>query len=127
MQGLFMVAKDLGVLTKYLRPNARVVMILDNGKKGKKGDLKADLSKYDMSAVASYSRRHINYQANSRYDGIRGILNLDKEFALQSVSNPTKVVAKVTLRAILYTQIKMVDGHPLFCEVHQGEPMGPVD
>lgn len=84
MQELFTIAKDTGILTKYYGPNARVVMVFD-GKQNKKGVSKADLSKYDMAAVASYVRKHINYQANSRYDGICGILNLAKEYELHSV------------------------------------------
>ena len=126
MQELFTIAKDMGILTKYYGPNARVVLVFD-GKKNKKGEAKADLSKYDMAAVASYVRNHINYQANSRYDGIQVILNLDKEFALHSVADPSKLVANVSLRAILYTQFKTGDGLPLFYELHQGEPMGAVD
>ena len=77
MQELFTLAKDLKLVEKYFGPHARVVMVYDTSKKGKLGESKADLSKYDMSAVASYSRQHINYQANSRYDGIHGILDLD--------------------------------------------------
>ena len=126
MQVLFTIAKDTGILTKYYGPNARVVLVFD-GKRNKKGETKADLSKYDMATVASYVQKHINYQANSRYDGIHGILNLDKEFALHAVADPSKVVGKVSLRAILYTQFKTLDGLPLFCELHQGEPMGAVD
>jgi hypothetical protein len=103
------------VLEKYFDAHARVVMVHDTTKKAKAGDTKADLSKYDMAAVASYSRHHINYQANSRYDGIRGILDLDKLFAMLS------------LRDILYKHVKTSEGHPLFMEVHQGEPMGSVD
>ena len=102
MQELLTIAKDTGILMKYYGPNARVVLVFD-GKKNKKGESKADLSKYDMAAVASYVRKHINYQVNSRYNGIWGILNLDKEFALHSVADPSQVVAKVSLRAILYT------------------------
>lgn len=126
MQELFTIAKSTGILKKYYGPNARVVLIFD-GKRTKKGDTKADSSKYDMAAVASYVRKHINYQANSRYDGIRGVFNLDKEFLLRSVSDPSKVVATVSLRSILYTMMKTPDGLPLFCEIHQGEPMGAVD
>ena len=33
----------------------------------------------------------------------------------------------VTLQAILYTQVKMANGMPLFCKVHQGAPIGAVD
>ena len=126
MQELFTIAKDTEILKKYYGPNTRVVMVFD-GQRNKRGETRADLSKYDMAAVASYVRKHINYQANSRYDGIRGILNLDKEFEVESVTDPTKVAATVTLRAILYKQFKTLDGLPLFCEIHQGEPMGPVD
>ena len=41
--------------------------------------------------------------------------------------DPAQVIAKVTLRTILYMQVKTADGLPLFCEIHQGEPMGSVD
>jgi hypothetical protein len=117
--------QELFTIANY-GPNAQVVMIYD-GQRSKRGESKADLSKYDMAAVASYVRKHINYQANSRYDGIRGILNLDKEFEVESVSNPTKIVVTVILRSNLYKQFKTLDGLPLFCEIHQGDPMGPVD
>ena len=127
VQELFSMAKELGVLEKYFGPHARVVMVHDTTKKAKVWETKADLSKYDMAAVASYSRHHINYQANSRYDGIRGILDLDKQFAIYSVSDSTRVVGRLSLRDILYKQVKTSEGHPLFMEVHQGEPMGSVD
>jgi hypothetical protein len=126
VQELFSYAKDFGYLTRYLGPNARAVTIAED-KKGKRGELAADLSKYDMSAVATYSRNHINYQANTRYDGIRGILDLDKEFSIFSVTDPSQVVGRITLRYLLYNHIKSESGFPLFFEVHQGAPMGPVD
>ncbi len=127
MQELFTLAKDLKLVEKYFGPHARVVKVYDTTKKGKTGEPKADLSKYDMSAVASYSRRHINYQANSRYDGIRGILDLDKVFGIPAVSDSNRVVGVVSLRELLYHQVKTKEGHPLFLEVHQGQPMGSVD
>jgi hypothetical protein len=127
MQELFTFAKDLKLIEKYFGPHARAVMVYDTNKKGKAGDSRADLSKYDMSAVASYSRRHINYQANSRYDGIRGILDLDKSFEIPAVTDPNLVVGLVSLRELLYNHVKTAEGHPLFLEVHQGQAMGPVD
>jgi hypothetical protein len=105
--------QELFTIANY-GPNAQVVMIYD-GQRSKRGESKADLSKYDMAAVASYVRKHINYQANSRYDGIRGILNLDKEFEVESVSDPTKIVVTVILRSNLYKQFKTLDGLPLYC------------
>ena len=127
VQELFSLAKELKVLEKYFGSHVRVVMVHDSNKKGKAGDTTTDLSKYDMAVVASYSRHHINYQANSRYNGICGILDLDKKFDIPSVSDPSRVVGKLSLRDILYTHIKTSEGHPLLMEVHQGEPMGSVD
>ena len=126
MQELFTYAKELGFLTRYLGPNARAVVITDD-KKGKRGEATADLSKYDMSVVATYSQNHINYQANTRYEGIRGILGLDKEFPIYAVMDPTQVAGRTSLRYLLYNHIKTESGFPLFFEVHQGAPMGPVD
>jgi len=47
------------VLTKYLGPNARAAIVLEN-KKGQQGETKTDMSKYDMLAVASYSKKRIS-------------------------------------------------------------------
>jgi len=126
MQELYSYAKDLGILTKFLGPKARAVIIAED-KKVRRGEPAADLSKYDMSSVATYARNHINYQASTCYDGIRGILDLDKEFSIYSVTDPTQVVGTISLRYLLYHHIKTESGFPLFLEVHQGAPMGPVD
>jgi hypothetical protein len=56
----------------------------------------------DMAAVASYNRTHINYNANTRMDGIRGIFHLEKQVPLYSVSDPTKLMGHITLRRVLY-------------------------
>ena len=60
-------------------------------------------------------------------DGIRGILHLDKKVDFYSVSDPLKKVGDVTLRWVLYRELKMSDGHCLFEEIHQAEPMGAVE
>jgi hypothetical protein len=52
-----------------------VAAIVDNKSK-KKGP--PTQNKLDLAAMASCSRMHINYQGNTRMDGIRGILNVDK-------------------------------------------------
>lgn len=126
MQELFTYAKDLGILTRYMGSKARAVIIAED-KKGRRGEPTADLSKYDMSSVATYARNHVNYQASTTYDGIRGILDLDKAFPIHSVTDSTQVVGNISLRYLLYNHIKTDSGFPLFLEVHQGAPMGPVD
>eukprot|EP00956_Cyclotella_meneghiniana_P043422 scaffold269659_cov166-Cyclotella_meneghiniana.AAC.1 len=60
-------------------------------------------------------------------DGIRGILDLDKEVAYYSVTEPDVVAGTMTLRQILYSEIRLSDGYNLFEEIHQADPMCPVD
>jgi hypothetical protein len=103
----------------------RVATVLDNKTK-RKGHHRTH-TKVDMAAMASYSRKHINYHSSTRMDGIRGIFHLDKEVPFYSVTDPTKLMGKITLRRVLYKYIKMSDDHGLFEEVHQAEPMGAVD
>jgi hypothetical protein len=52
--------------------------------------------------MASCSRMHINYQGNTRMDGIRGIMNVDKPVKFYSVSDSMKLMGTITLRRILY-------------------------
>eukprot|EP00956_Cyclotella_meneghiniana_P025889 scaffold54940_cov39-Cyclotella_meneghiniana.AAC.1 len=85
------------------------------------------VQKVDMAAMASFSRKHTNYQNITRMDGIRGILDLDKEVPYYSVSEPDKVEGTITLRKILYSEIKLSDGYNLFEELHQAHAMAPVD
>ena len=49
-------------------------------------------------------------------DGIRGILDLDKEVPYYSVSEPDVVAGTMTLRQILYSEIRLSNGYNLFEE-----------
>ena len=128
MHELINIAKDGGMVRRYFGKSAAAAIVVEKAKKGgRKGSGEADMSKYDLAAVASWSKNHINYQANTMYDGVRGILDLDRAFEVHSVTEPDKVVARVTLRSIMYNRIKMEGDLPLFLEIHQGRPMMPVD
>lgn len=69
----------------------------------------------------------MNYQSCTRIDGLRGILDEDKEVPFYSVTDRSKVVGYMTLRRVLYICFVMSDGYRLFEEVHQAAPMGAVD
>jgi uncharacterized membrane protein YgcG len=69
----------------------------------------------------------VNYQSCTRIDGLRGILDEDKEVPFYSVTDRSKVVGYMTLRRVLYICFVMSDGYRLFEEVHQAAPMGAVD
>ena len=123
-------AKSSGVLQKYFGKNAHASNVIEV-KKGAAAKRESGQQfvqgKVDMSALASHCRKHINYMGNTRYDGIMGILDLDKPIPFYSASDPNKVAGWYTLRRAMYEKFKMSDGHRLFWEVHQPAAMGPVD
>ena len=121
---LISTGKNRGIFKRIWGHKVYVAAIVDNKSKKKGAPTQ---NKLDLAAMASCSRMHINYQGNTRMDGIRGILNVDKPVNFYSVTDPTKLVGRITLRHILYKYFKMSDGHTLFEEVHQAEPMAPVD
>jgi hypothetical protein len=123
---LVQTAKNRRLFEKYWGPKVYVAAIVDSKAKGK-GKKKQSQSKLDLASMASCSRMHINYTGNTRMDGIRGILHLDKQVNFYAVSDPTKLMGTITLRRILYKYLKMSDGHHLFEEVHQAHPLAAVD
>lgn len=83
--------------------------------------------KVDLAAMASFCRRHVNYQSCTRINGLRGIFDLDKEVTFYLVTDQSRAVGSMTLKRVLYTCFSMHDGHNLFEEVHQATPLGAVD
>jgi hypothetical protein len=64
---------------------------------------------------------------STRYDGLSGIYDIDKWHPFYSVTEPSKVVGYLTLWYVMYKFFKMEDGSAMFHEIHQGQPMSPVD
>eukprot|EP00956_Cyclotella_meneghiniana_P026325 scaffold56619_cov40-Cyclotella_meneghiniana.AAC.2 len=126
MHELVNIAKDYGIVGKYFGSAAKAAIVVEKQGKGKKGENEMDMAKYDLAAIASFSKHHVNYQKNTLYDGVKGIVDLDRLFDIWSVTEPRELIARVSLRTIMYTKIKLGD-LPLFMEVHQGQPMMPVD
>jgi hypothetical protein len=122
--------KSRGILAKYFGPMARLAVILEakwGGGGRSSGDRQQSHKKVGMAAMVCFSRKHINYQANTSISGLRGIFNVDKAIPIFSVSDPSKTAGVMSLRRILYTKLLMSDGNPLFLEVHQADPMNAVD
>ena len=125
IQYLVEVAKSRRIVQKYWGSKVKVMAVLDNRQRRRGGH--QTQQKVDMAAVASYSRKHINYMNCTRLDGIRGVLDLDKQVTFYSVTEPEKAVGHVSLRWLLYKELQMEDGYGLFEEIHQAAPMGAVD
>ena len=119
------IAKNRRIFQKFWGHKVKVTAVLDNWRKWK--GTHQTQQKVDMAAVASYSRKHINYMNCTRMDGIRGVLNLDKQVTFYSATEPSKAVGTLSLRWLLYQEVKMEDGYNLFEEIHQGAAMGAVD
>jgi hypothetical protein len=126
VQSLVEEAKNRKLFEKYFGPMARATNILESKRGGKK-EKGRSTSKIDMSALASYCKKHVNYQMSTRYDGLSGIYDVDKKHPFYSVTDPSKVVGYLTLRYMMYNHFKMEDGSAMFHEIHQGQPMSPVD
>jgi hypothetical protein len=128
VQSLIEEAKQSGAFNKMFGRNARASCVLEvrKGSVAKKEKQRAQ-SKVDSAALASICRRHINYMSSTIYHGLTGIINVDKCVPIYSTTDPTKEVGHFTFRHLLYNKFVMSDGQPLFWEVHQAEPMCPVD
>jgi hypothetical protein len=118
-------AKNEKIFEKYFGQRVKATIVLDNNGRRKKGQ--HTQRKVDLAAMASFCRKHVNYQSCTRIDGIRGILNIDKAVLFYSITEPGKALGSMTLRRVLYTRFLMSDGHSLFWEVHQAGPLGAVD
>lgn len=108
IQYLVEVAKSRRIVQKYWGSKVKVTAVLDNRQRRRGGH--QTQQKVDMAAVASYSRKHINYMNCTRLDGIRGVLDLDKQVTFYSVTEPEKAVGHVSLRWLLYKELQMEDG-----------------
>ena len=118
------VAKNKRMFQKLWGHKVKLTTLTNMG--GGRGNQQS-AQKVDMAAMVSFSRKHTNYQRVTRLDGIRGILDLDKEVPYYSVSEPDVVAGKMTLRQILYSKICLSNGYNLFEEIHQADPMCPMD
>eukprot|EP00956_Cyclotella_meneghiniana_P037290 scaffold136591_cov39-Cyclotella_meneghiniana.AAC.1 len=125
MHEIIKIAKEFGVVAKYFGKGVKAAIVVEKNKKGKKGNGEVDMSKYDLAAVAAWSKDHINYQYNTMYDGIRGILNIDRELEVDP-EDLSEDAQKLSLRTLLYKRVKLGE-FPMFLEIHQGAPMMPVD
>ena len=61
------------------------------------------------------------------YEGLVGIVDLDREVAFYAESNVTKVMGYMYLRRVLYKFLKLSWGHSLIGEIHQENDLASVD
>ena len=81
----------------------------------------------EIKRLINVSQKHTNFHSSMTAEELVGIIDFDATETVYSVSDPTKAVATMSLRHVLYKYVKMDDGHSLIAEAHQRVHMGPVD
>jgi hypothetical protein len=116
---LTQIAVDQGLFTKYWGKKAKPAILDDKG----------DEAKLNLHNLISMAKKHVNYEASMTYTGLVGIMHLDKEVAIKSVTDPTVTVGTLTCRQMLYSMVKLPGNPPLplICEIHQKSPISSID
>ena len=65
---------------------------------------------------------HIAYQTSMTYKSLGGVFEVDRIGNVYLAIDTAKVVCTINVRAVLYA-MKMLDGRPLFVEIHQLAPI----
>ena len=81
----------------------------------------------DLTNMARYIRRHVNYLSSMTYEGLVGFVDLDREVAFYAESNESKVMGYMSLCHVLYKFLKLSGGHSLIGEIHQENDLASVD
>jgi hypothetical protein len=112
-------ATDLGLFTKYWGKKAKPAILDDVG----------DEAKLNLHNLISMAKKHVNYESSMIYTGIVGIMSLDKEVEIKSVTDPSVTVGTITCRQMLYSMVKLPGNPPLplICEIHQKTPVSSID
>ena len=69
----------------------------------------------------------MNFHTNMTAVGFKGIWDLDKEVPIYNVINTFQIEAFMRLRTVMYSKLKLSDGHSLVAEMHQKQEMGDVE
>jgi hypothetical protein len=124
LQGLMRAAKDQKLVQQYWGNQAKPSDVLIS-KKQSRGDEKSRA--YMVSNVKSFTRKHVNYHSSMIFDNIPGIWDLDVKVAIHNVSDSAEIMGLLSLRQVLYKQIKLSDGHSMFGELHQQQALSDVE
>jgi hypothetical protein len=122
LQALMRIAKDRGLVRKYWGNQAKPSDVIVTDKKDENKS-----RAFQIHALKSFTKHHVNFHASMTTVGLPGIWDLDEEVAFYKASDPTEVAGHVSMRSILYSMLKMGDGHSLFAEVHQMQKMADVE
>jgi hypothetical protein len=80
----------------------------------------------ELKRFIKFAQRHVNFHCSMTCDDLKGIVNLDAEVEVLSVSTG-EVKGHLSLRQVLLRKFKLADGSSLIAEIHQRGPMGTVD
>ena len=125
VQDLVEIAKDRGLIAPVWGRKVRPSNVLVTKEKDlpEGGKVSRD---FEINAVKSFTRDHVNYHSSMTTHGLSGIWDLEKQAALY-IPGRMEVEGFLSLRMVLYKKMVMADNHPLIAELHQLMPMTPVE
>ena len=122
LQDLMAIAKDRNLIApiwgKQVKPSNAIV-------KGKGKEKKTP--SWQITNLKSFTKHHVNFHASMTAVGFEGIWDLDKEVPIYNVTNPLQIEGFMSLRTVMYSKLKLSDGHTLVAEMHQKQEMGDVE
>ena len=81
----------------------------------------------EIKRLVNVSQKHTNFHSSMTLEELVGIIDFDATETIYSVLDPTKSVATMSLRHMLYKYVKMDYRHSLIAKAHQRGNMGSVD
>ena len=81
----------------------------------------------EIKRLIDVSQKHTNFHSSMTAEELVGIIDFGVTETVYSVSDPTKALATMNLRHVLYIYVNMDYGHSLIAEAHQRGHMGSVD
>ena len=122
LQDLIDVAKERKLVEKMWGKQAAISKPIITDKRDRK-----KTKAWEIANAKSYSKKHVNLQATMTAVGFSGLWDIDIEVPVYSVTEPTKELGRLTARQVLYSQLKLPDGHSLFADIHQEQAMADVE
>ena len=82
---------------------------------------------WQITNLKSFTKHHVNFHASMAAAGFKEIWDLDNEVVIYNVTNPSHVKGFVSLCTVMYSKLKLNDGHSLLAKIHQKEKMSDVE
>ena len=85
---------------------------------------------HEISNIAKFMQKQVNYQYCMTTTGLIGIFQLDEEVAIYASGKEgaiPEITGFIAMRQVLYTAVKSQNGKSIISELHQAQPLAAVE